>query len=191
MKKINPFVLFLFIILMSSFDGKKDTSENKSGIYLTENDYINHRLSYSDAGKILFEDFFASANIKIVINGVSKKIAKKDIYGYHSSDNKDFRFYKKELYQIVESEQLFIYKSYGSTSLEGGKGNIKKELYFFSQKGDDPLIPLTVSNLRKAFSSNIKLQELLDAVKSDEELTYYVGYMQQLKVEYIFKKSHE
>ena len=68
---------------------------------------------------------------------------------------------------------------------------VKKEFYFFSAKGEDQLIPLKISNLRKTYSSNLKFQGLLDEVKSDEELTYYVGYMQQLKVEYIFKKSHE
>ncbi len=193
MKKYHPipFHLFLFIIFMSSFAGKKDSSETKSGIYLTENDYKIHHVSYSVADKIQLNKFFAGDHIKININGESKIITKKDIYGYHSSDNTDFRFYKNELYQIVSSDQIFIYKNYGSTTVEGGKGNIKKEFYFFSKKGEDPLSPLTIPNLRKTYSSNLKIQELLDEVKSDEELTFYVGYMQQLKVEYIIKKSHE
>ena len=190
MKKINPIVVFLFIILMSSFAGK-DSSESKSGIYLTENDYINHRISYAGADKIMLNKFTAGDNVKIIINGESKKIAKKDIYGFHSSDNNDFRFYKNELYQIVESEKLFVYKNYATTSLQGGKGSIKQEFFYYSLKGNEPLIPLTISNLRKSFSNNIKFQELLDTVKSDEELTYYVTYMQQLKVEYLFKKSQE
>jgi hypothetical protein len=190
MKKINPIVVFLFIILLSSFAGK-DSSESKSGIYLTENDYINHRISYAGADKIMLNKFTAGDNVKIIINGESKKIAKKDIYGFHSSDNNDFRFYKNELYQIVESEKLFVYKNYATTSLQGGKGSIKQEFFYYSLKGNEPLIPLTISNLRKSFSNNIKFQELLDTVKSDEELTYYVTYMQQLKVEYLFKKSQE
>jgi hypothetical protein len=191
MKKFNPIALFLFFILMSSFSGKQDTSENKSGIYLSEKDFLNHHLSYSDADKIQLNKFFAGDDIKIFLNGETKKIAKKDIYGYHGSDNNDYRFYKNEFYQIVSSNQIFIYKNYGSTNVVGGKGNVKKEFYFFSAKGEDPLTPLTISNLRKTYSSNLKFQGLLDEVKSDEELTYYVGYMQQLKVEYIFKKSHE
>lgn len=191
MKKYHPILLFLFIIFMSSFVEKKDSSENKSGIYLTEKDYLTHHVSYSEADKIQLNKFFASNHIKISINGESKIIAKKDIYGYHSSDNSDFRFYKNELYQIVSSDQIFIYKNDGSTTVEGGKGNVKKDLYFFSKKGDDLLIPLTISNFKKAYSDNLKIQELLDELKSDEELTYYVGYRQQLKAEYIFKKSHE
>ena len=38
MKSSNPILLFIFFILMSSFSGKQDSSETKSGIYLTEND---------------------------------------------------------------------------------------------------------------------------------------------------------
>ena len=191
MKSSNPILLFIFFILMSSFSGKQDSSETKSGIYLTENDYKIHHVSYSDADKIQLNNFFAGNDIKINLNGETKKIAKKDIYGYHSSDNTDYRFYKNELYQIVVSDQIFIYKNFGSNTVERGKGNVKKEFYFFSAKGEDQLIPLKISNLRKTYSSNLKFQGLLDEVKSDEELTYYVGYMQQLKVEYIFKKSHE
>jgi hypothetical protein len=176
---------------MSSFTGKKDSSEYKSGIYLSVKDFNNHQLSFSDADKISLNKLFAGNNVKIIINGESKKIAKKDIYGYHSSDNIDFRFYKNELYQIIESNKLFIYKNYSNTSVQGGKGNLHKETFYFSIKGDEPLIHLTISNLRKTFSNNIKFQELLDTVKSDEELTYYVTYMQQLKVEYLFNKSQE
>lgn len=191
MKKINPLIVLLFISTISAFAEKKDTSKSKSGIYLTVKDFVNHHLSYSDADKILLNKFIAGNNVKIIVNGESKKVAKKDIFGYHSVDNIDFRFYKNELYQIVESEQLFVYKNYASSSVEGGKGNIKKESYYYSLKGDEPLIPLTISNLRKTFTSNIKFQELLDSVKSDEELTYYVTYMQQLKVKYLVKKSQE
>lgn len=191
MKKINILITILFTVINVVFANSQNKAIviNGRGLYLTLDDFLNHRLSYISSDKIVLNQFTAASNIKVLINGETKKFSKKQVFGYHNINNEDFRFYKNELYQIVISEPWFVYKHYASSTVEGGKGNIKKESYYFSVKGNDELIPLTVENLKKSFPNNLKFHNLLDQVRSDADLLSYDRYRNELKIAYLYKQS--
>ena len=188
MRKLT-FLTILTIICICSFASYQFKPLSNKGIYLTVEDFLSHHLSYENSDKIILNTFFAGSTIKVVIKGESKTIAKNNIYGYHSNNNEDFRFYKNELYQIINSVPFFVYKHYASATVEAGKGNVKKESYFYSVKGTDGLLPLTVANLKKSFADNATFLDLLDQVKNDDELVSYDTYRNQLKIAYLYQKS--
>ncbi|MDE3144192.1 MAG: hypothetical protein KGL19_08565 [Bacteroidota bacterium] len=189
MKKINIITAIILLVVSAAFAEVQNKPTSAQGLYLTIEDFLNHHLSYSNGNKIILNEFLASAKIKVITTGESKTLAKKQVFGYHNSNNEDYRFYKNELYQIITTQPWFVYKHYASTSVQGGKGNIKKEFYYFSIAGTDELIPLTVENLKKSFPDNLKFHDLLDLIKNDDDLVSYDSYRNELKVEYLYQKS--
>lgn len=189
MKKIIILSAIIFVAFSSAFAKVQSKPTSAPGLYLTIKDFLNHHLSYNNGDKIILNEFLASSKIKVITSGESKTLAKKQVFGFHNSSNEDYRFYKNELYQIITTEPWFVYKHYASTSVQGGKGNVKKEFYYFSVKGTDELIPLTVENLKKSFPDNLKFHDLLDLIKNDADLVSYDSYRNELKVEYLYQKS--
>ena len=189
MKKIKILSFSIFVISIAVFANSQSFSKHKGGIYLTYQDYINHHISYNNSDKIILNQLLASSNIKIVENSKIVELKKNEIFGYCDKNNQDFRFYNNELYKIVINDYLFIYSFYSSSNEEKGKGWIKKQTYYFSITGNSELVPLTVANLKKAFPNNLKFHDLLDDVKSDEDLCHTDEYTHDIKVNYLLKKS--
>jgi len=189
MKKTTLFATLLFITAVSVSAGNQNTSIGTHGIYLTVQDFLHHHLSYANGEKIVLNQFTDGPNIKVIEKGEKKIIPKKEVFGYHDNSDKDYRFYHNELFEIVTAEPWFIYKHYASATAEGKKGFIKKEFYYFSIKGTDELIPLTVENLKKAFPENLKFHDLLDQVRNDDDLTRYDSYRKELMIGYLYTKS--
>jgi len=159
------------------------------GLYTSLTNFMNHKISYETSTRIILNEFTASKYVKVVDNGNTVKLAKKDLFGFRDNNNTDYRFYKNELYQILDVTYFFIYTHYASSTVEKGKGNEKKETLYFSVKGTDELLPLTVENLKKAFPDNIKFHDLLDNVRNDADLVKYDAYTKDIKVNYLYKKS--
>lgn len=189
MKKIKT--LSIVILIVSNFVFANSQSLNK-GLYLTYQDFIGHHLSYNDCSKIILNRFAASTNIKVVTkDGKVIRLKKSSVFGYADSKGQSFRFYNNELYKIIDNSNLMVYSFYSSSNEEKGKGSIKKEVYFFSLNSSSELIPLTVSNIKKKFPSNLRLHDLLSEVKSNEELASYREYAHCLYVNYLLQKSIE
>ena len=165
MKKI--FLLFTMLITFS-FIQKAVCQTNKSGVYLSLNDFTQNKLTYKS----------------------KHSYSKDDVYGYANAKNEKYRFYDKSSYKIVDTLSFFTYYQYKMEPGINGKGLVKTDEYYFSVKGDGPLLPLTINNLKKAFPENNKFHYALDALfKSDNELLAYDGYLKMYKLKYIYRSS--
>jgi len=190
MKNIKLFIALLLLTGNSVFANLQSAPPATGrGIYTSLNDFMNHKISYETSTRIILNEFTASKYVKVLDNGNTVKLAKKDLFGFRDNNNMDYRFYKNELYQILDATYFFIYTHYASSTVVKGKGNEKKETLYFSVKGTDNLQPLTVENLKKAFPDNLKFHDLLDNVRNDADLVKYDAYTKDIKVNYLYKKS--
>jgi len=189
MKKNNLFSAILLLVISCSFTEIQTKPATGKGLYLSMDDFKNHRLSYETSDKIILNEFFASSSIKVIVNGETKTLSKKQVFGYRDTNNEDYRFYKNELYHIILSEPFFVYKHDATTTADANKGNLRKTYYYFSVNGSDELVPLTIANLKKSFPDNLKFHDLLDGIRNEADLISYDDYRKELKVAYLYKKS--
>ncbi|WP_026768544.1 hypothetical protein [Asinibacterium sp. OR53] len=180
--KTIKLLLLLWIVTVNTAIAKK-------GIYLSLEDFIGRHVSYEGSKKIILNRFSGASNIRIIENDQVVKLEKDKVFGYTDGNGQDFRFFHNEGYQIFDHEGLFIYKAYASSSVEKGKGWVKKSSYYFSAGGNGTIYPLTIENLKKAFPENLKFHDLLDGLRSEADLTAYDEYRKMVKVNYLYKMS--
>src|ERR1700753_4352395 len=71
--------------------------EKTSGLYLTPEDYLNHKLSYEvspgspTGNKLYLHEFLGQNKVTVITNGKKTELLKNQIFGYHDS-NQDYRF---------------------------------------------------------------------------------------------------
>jgi hypothetical protein len=185
----------LAILLVAYIVTWYSQSSNKTGLYKNENDFNLHKLIYeadcsSSQSLIHANNFFESAKLSVTIQDKKKVMLKKDFFGYHDCNGKDYRFYHNKIFEIMDTSSFCIYRN---TSLEpnaGGKGYSTKTTFYFSKLANDDLQPLTVKTLSDAFRENVKFCfELESYASNDNALTDYDHYLKSYKVKYLFKES--
>jgi len=170
-------------------------SVNTCGLYLTADDFRSHKLSYevgctNSTDKLKINDMFGSSTGYVVVHGQKHSFDKNSTYGYRDCHNKDYRFYDKSSYEILDTAAFFLYYQYRSEELTKGKGLVKVDEHFFSTKANGPIQKLTLDNLKNAFPDNDKFRYALDATfRSDKELMAYDQYLNVYKVKYIYSQS--
>src|SRR5437879_7389062 len=106
--------LLIIISVTFGFAAESIAQSQSKGLYLTFNDYQNHKLSYgtdqhaSNANKIFMHEFIGDNKITVISNGKKLMFNKGEIFGYRNS-NKDYRFYESKAYQIVDTTGFYIY----------------------------------------------------------------------------------
>jgi hypothetical protein len=127
-----------------------------AGVFLTEDDFINNRLSYkintevegNKMGFVFPAD--ATLTLRITTPDSTRKFPPGSIYGYASCGN-IFRFFEggKELnaqedfYKIEQAEDLIIYSS----------GFVSGDELFYSKDLTSPIHRLTFANLKRDFGN--------------------------------------
>jgi hypothetical protein len=187
MKTLKFFFAAVAILVLVNNSWAKS---GKIGIYLTAEDYINHKLSYETDGKdgkVKLNEMFASANVVVVENGTRKVLPKKQIFGYRL-DNDDYRYYNNQAYRILDTQGFLIY-----TSLKlapATKGVKPTPFYFFSAKPEADIKQLTMDNLQEVFSANTKFLYSVESLfKSDSELTAYDPTLKTYKIKYLYEQT--
>ena len=165
-------------------------TNEKNGLYVTYSDFKNHKLSYT-GNRISLNTLFGSGKINIITNNQKISLLKKDVFGFHDAKEGDYRFYKNELYKVVDAgEGLCLYYASRLEEINKGKGLVKTDEYFFSVSGNSEIYLLTMANLKKAFPDNNKFHYSLDATfKSDKDLMAYDSYSKMYKVKYLYNES--
>src|ERR1700676_956391 len=124
MKKFKLPVI-LVIILTFGLIQQSNAQKQLKGLYLTSNDYLHHKLSYStDASSkstIYIHEFIGRNNVTVITNGKKQLIAKGEIFGYHDN-NHDYRFYNNIAYQIDDTTGFYIYSYEKLIPQTPGKG---------------------------------------------------------------------
>ncbi|WP_259068812.1 hypothetical protein HDF24_07855 [Mucilaginibacter sp. X4EP1] len=186
---MKKFKLSMILIIIITFGFIKNVNAQKQseGLYLTYNDYLNHKLSYT-TDKISIHEFIGMKNVTVISNGKKIIIPKSQLFGYHDSNNNDYRFNDDKAYQIIDTTGFYIY-SYDKL-VQQGKGPKPTRVYFFSKKTDDAILPLTAENIAVAFPKNTKFKYMVEvASKSDIKLDAYDAQSNEYKIKELYTES--
>jgi hypothetical protein len=186
--KVLPGMLMVVLALGSVSKSHAQTQSN--GLYLTYTDYINHKQSYTEDANttIYIHEFFGGGTVTVTKDGKDIVLEKDNLFGYHDSSGKDFRFKENKAYQIIDTAGFFIY-SYDEL-LQHGKGAKPTAVFYFSKKANGPIVPLTFYNVGKAFPENTKLRYLLDmASAAHEKPDAFDGDENRYKIKELYLKS--
>lgn len=190
MRKQNIVVKTLFFLLMV-FNAKGQNE--KSGVYLTLQDYLNNKLSYeinckTEKHKIKLNEFLNKSYITVFHNDQKINLGKDTIYGVVYCDEPLVRFQDKEHYYLDEKGPIWIF--FRMENKATNKTFFPERKYYFSIKGDGKLMELSKENLRNAFPVNHKFHDLLDAqFSSNVNIGEYDSFHKMFKVNHLLQQS--
>lgn len=189
MKKFN-LPMIMVVILTFGITIKSNAQQQSNGLYLTFNDYQNHKLSYGSIAKgdkIAIHDFLESNAITVISNGNKQTFPKKGIYGFRKN-NQDYRFQDNKVYQIIDIAGFCLYKHDKLT--QQNKGLKPVSTIYFSTKADDRIALLTQENIDKAFTANYKFRNSVQAeFKNDDALNEYDTSLGEYKIKELYAES--
>ena len=181
---------FFLLITISAF-----AQNEKSGVYLTFNDYQNNKLSYeincaTEKHTIRLNEFLDKPYIIVIHNGQKFKLVKDSIYGFISCDEPLVRFQDKQHFYLAEKGSVWIF--YRKEQVPQAKSTTTVKRYFFSVKGDGNLILLSKENLKNAFPDNHKFHDMLDAqFKDDNDIGQFDDFHKMFKVNHLLLQSKQ
>jgi len=193
LKKYNDFMkthLLTLLLITLSFNS---FGKQASGIYLNFSDYKNDKLTYEntlskESPKIHIHEFFWNVpTIAVTQNGKKHAYKKSDIYGFKDRNNDVYRFYKNSEYRIIEAAQMYIYVL--REHIAQSKGFKVVNRYYFSVTPETDIKPLTLGNLKDAYSKNEKFIDLLDQYFNSENVLEYDTLHKTFKVNYVLSKA--
>lgn len=164
------------------------TSPDTKGIYKTQEDFAQHRLTFeapSSSRKVSIRphELMGAPDIIVVSGGQKYYFLKVELFGYREA-GKDYRFFNNEAYEILDTAGFYIYARSG---FERAKGSIPVTKYYFSKTSMDSLHELTISGLKAVFPDRNRFRYALDAqFSSDRKLLSYDGELKCYKVKYLF-----
>jgi hypothetical protein len=187
------YLLSAVIFINMAFAQKENLQ--KAGLYLTSSDFVNQKLTYAidcinSEDKIKINELFGASHGYIVYRGEKHSFDRNQIFGYRSCNHKNYRFFKNEIYQILDTLDFYIYYQYKMEEVTKGKGLVKTDEYFFSRNGKDEIKPLNSDNLKMAFPANARFHYALDAdFRSDKDLIAYDSFQKIYKIKYLYNES--
>jgi len=190
MKKKLQIILTGLMVLSYGLSAKSE-----SGIYMSTADFKNNKLTFESGcarGKhslsIHLHDFFWNMPYITITEGGKKNVLKKsDVYGFRDCDNEVYRFYKNTEYRIAEAGNIYVYTQ--ERNIAQSKGYKVINDYFFSVSASSEILPLTICNLKNAYSGNDKFLDLLDQYFGGSEVNEYDNRHKTFKINYVFAKS--
>jgi hypothetical protein len=179
-------VLLILVFVQNSF-----ATAQKIGLYLTAEDFLNHKLSYESDGnngnKIKLHEVFGSYKVIVTQNGKKQLFSKSEIFGYRKNDQ-DYRYFNNSAYRIIDTQGFYIYSYY--RLMPEGTGPKQVEYFYFSSKSNDEIKPLTMDNLQTVFSKNTRfLYAIQGFFRTDNELTAYDTNLKEYKLKYLYTET--
>jgi len=195
MKKIIPLTAIAIALIFGLAGFTQKPNGPYTGIYASWNDFKQGKLTYRidcnySSEKLKLNDVFGSKTGYVNYQGQKYAFDKTQVFGYRLCDNTIYRFYQGESYRILDTCGFLMYYKYGSIEVNKGKGLVKEDQYFFSKRGEGPIIPLTRENLAIAFSNNTALRYTLESdFQSDKDLVAYDQFQKMYKIKYLYNQS--
>ncbi len=179
------------IIMTLGFIKNSPAQTPSSGLYLTYNDFVNHKLSYgsdeSHQNKIVLHNFLEGSNMTLISNGKKQIFAKSEIFGCREN-NHDYRFQNNKAFEIVDTEGFYMYKH--DKLVQRTKGLKPVTTVYFSAKANAEILELTQQNIDKAFASNYKFRNMVQAeFKTDIDLNQYDNALNKYQIKELFIES--
>ena len=182
--------MIIVIILTFGITLKSNAQQQSNGLYLTFNDYQNHKLSYGSIAKrdkIAIHDFLEGNTIAVTSNGKKQVFSKSEIFGYREN-NRDYRFQNNKVFEIVDTKGFYLYKH--DKLVQGTKGPKPVSTVYFSTKADNGIAMLTQENIDKAFAANYKFRNSVQAeFKNDDALNEYDTALREYKITELYSES--
>ncbi|MDB4921970.1 hypothetical protein [Mucilaginibacter sp.] len=191
MKNLIKTLIVIAIISLSALRSQAQTSNGSTGIYLTEQDYKSHKLTYtlSPTDKMQLNEFLDGKNVTLVYQGKKLTLPKSGLFGYRLH-NQDFRFFHNEAYSIVDTAGFMLYKKDKLT--QQGKGYMPVERYFYSVNLNQSIHELTIENLWNSFPGQTGLRySIQNNFKQDADLAAYDKFAHQYKLKYLYFQQKE
>jgi len=183
--------LLTTVLLMIVFVQTTLAKAQKTGLYLTAEDFLNHKISYESDGsngtRIQLRGAFESSRVVVIQNGKKQPFSKNEIFGYRKGDQ-DYRYFNNSAYRIIDTQGFFIY---GYIKLvPAGKGSKQAEFFYFSSKPDGEIKPLTMDNLQTSFSKDTRFLYAVEGYfRTDNELTSYDTNLKEYKLKYLYAQT--
>ncbi|WP_461450349.1 hypothetical protein [Mucilaginibacter sp.] len=183
--------LMIAIVLMAGFAQKTLAQEKTCGLYLTADDYHNHKLSYkttgNDGNSIQLNEFLGSHKVVVVYNGKKEVIYKSAIYGYRYNKT-DYRYFNNNPYKIIDDKDFYLYSA--PKLVQWGKSPKSIDAFYFSSTAISDVKPLSIKNLQSTYADNAKFRYLLESqFQTDNALTAYDSATNEYKVKYLYEHS--
>jgi len=176
--------LFLIVFAAILYSTNVIPQKNNSGVYLSAEDFSAKKISF-EGYKIKTNLLFNPTEIKVVGDGNTTKLAKVNIFGYHT-DNKTFRYYNGLTYEVLNPQDGFLI--YELKRLSFSK-NQQMPLYFFSVTADAPIQNLTLMNVKKAFPDDRSFHYEMDMLfRYDGDLLRYDTYYHKYQIVELVKE---
>lgn len=190
MKKI----IALLLVCMAIGQPLLFAQNSLQGIYLSRKDCSNNHISFSPIKekkyKLKLYQFLNNPTIKITIGDSMYTLNKDSIFGYRDNKNIVHRFYKKNLYTVLNPTESILL--YSRTYLGGYKNTPLDIQYFFSTPTNDAVQPLTKWNLKKVFLHDTAFYQLLDmAFINDSDLLKYDSFYKMYKLNQVFQYAQQ
>lgn len=179
--------LLLLLVAATTFG-----QNEKSGVYLTFNDYLNNKLSYeinckTEKHTIRLNEFLNQPHITVIHNKQKIKLNKDSIFGFVSCDEPFARFQNKEHYYLAEKGVIWIF--YEEEPVQQSKGFKLEKRYYFSVTGDGKISELTIGNIKQAFPDNHKFHDMVDAQFRNTNVSEYDTFHKMFKVNHLLHES--
>lgn len=194
--KLLSFAIVGLATISSVFGQSNETLSNKSGLYLSANDFSTGKLTYeinclTEKHKISTSDFFGSKTVKVTHRDSTFKLSKSSIWGFRLCNGKEYRVFKDKEFEIIDKGAITVYQiTEKSHTSPKSNQSVSKTRYFFSEDASAPLKELTLKNVETSFASNKKFHDLIDLhFKSDAELLIYDDYYKMLRLNHIYTES--
>lgn len=187
MKRI---VVIFNLLMLAAVD--VTAQSNKSGIYITQSDFENKKLSYAtdnplEKNKIHFHEFLNRPYVTVKHNGEKITLFKDDIFAYQKK-GRVVRTSDFVSYTFVEKGVIWIY--FKDLNIHLGKGVKRVRQYYYSVSGKQKIVPLTVNNLKKSFPDKPIFHQYLDAqFRTDADLSTYDRIQSKLKVNHLLETT--
>jgi hypothetical protein len=102
-------------------------------------------------------------------------------------NNRLYRFFLNEEYQIEESSKIYIYSK--ERNVTQGKGFKLVKDYYFSVGSNSVITPLRIEYLKRDFPENHKFHDMLDENFKDGDAAAYDDFHKMYKVNHIYQLS--
>ena len=165
----------------------------QSGVYVKAEDFKMHKLSYEmnckvGGNKILVNDALGNKPyITVVRDGKKEELKKSEIFGFSDCDSNVYRFFQNTKYKIEEPGHIYIY----TRNERDAQSKVFKlvKVYYFSVAADREILTLSLNNLKRAYASNEKFIDQLDAVFSTAEVSAFDDFHKTYKVNHVYAAS--
>ncbi len=112
MKTVKSIIAICIVAFLSQ---KTIAEAQTTGLYLTSDDFVNHKLSFETGGsngsKIKLNGFLESSKVVVTYNGKEQVFSKSAIFGYRSN-GQDYRFFNSTAYKILDTKDFIKQPQY-------------------------------------------------------------------------------